>query len=269
MLQVAAAPVAERYAYLPSIGVALLVGIAVAHAAARAPRVTLGVAALLVVALGAATMQRTLVWQSDEALWSDAAAKAPDEAHPLNELAVLRERRGDLEGALDLWLRARPLTADRQLGGTIDGNIGVIHFRRGEYAKAREYLESGLRLHPDQFNAQRTLGAVLYTQAAALPMAGPRAGDARVLLADSRANYETALRLSPGSIPARLELALVLARLGDLDARAGRVREATGLYREALSYLEWVFARQPATAEVPATRALADALRAAVRKSAR
>lgn len=265
ILAVAEAPVAERYLYLPSVATALLFGLVVTAAVARGWRVATAGTVIAVLSLySATTVQRGFVWQDDESLWSDAISKTPDEALPLGELAAVRESRGDPDGALDLWLKARQLTSDRKIAGIVDGNIGLVYLRRNDYAAARPYLESAVRQHEAQHNAQRGLGAVLYSLAAEIPLSQNSAPQVLSMLESARTHYEVAVRLNPLAIPARLELALVLARLGDVTGRYGGSEHPATCYAEALGQLEWVFARHPAAAEVPATRQLAELLRSAL-----
>lgn len=265
ILAVAEAPVAERYLYLPSVAAALLFGLVVAAAFARGWRVvTAGTVIAVLLLYSAATVQRGLVWQDDESLWSDAVSKTPDEALPLGELAAVRESRGDPDGALELWLRARKLTSDRKIAGIVDGNIGLSYLRRNDYAAARPYLESAVRQYEAQHNAQRGLGATLYSLTVDIPLSQNSAGQVLSMLQSARTHYEIAVRLNPLAFPARLELALVLARLGDVTGRYGGGEQPATYYAEALGQLEWVFARHPAAGEVPATRGLAERLRSAL-----
>ncbi len=269
ILRVAEAPVAERYLYLPTVAVALLGGLLIAGVVARGWRAAgAGLAAAVVLAYSVATVQRALVWQDDESLWSDAVARTPDEPVPLSQLAAVRDARGDADGALQLWLRARGLTHDQKIAGIVDGNIGLVYLRRGDYATARGYLESAVRQFEEQHNAQRGLGAVLYTQASAIALSPASAPQIRAMLESSRAHYEVAVRLNPAAVPARLELALVLARLGDMASRFGGAQPPAAFYAAALAQLEWVFARIPAAADAPATRTLAARLRSVLARGA-
>jgi tetratricopeptide (TPR) repeat protein len=265
MLGVAAAPVAERYLYLPSVALAIAFAAAIGALATRGRgAIAAALATGVTIALAVLTFERGLVWQHEEALWADAVAKAPGEAMPLAELARARQVRGDETGALALWLRARELPAEPQVAGTIEGNIGLAYLRRGDEGTARPHLERALRLHPAQYSVQRALGAVLYAQAAAIAPARESAAQMQAMLESARSHYESALRLAPTSIQVRLELALVLARLGDLAGAFGTAESPVPLYAEALRQLEWVFAREPAAARVPATRMLAGSLRSAL-----
>jgi tetratricopeptide (TPR) repeat protein len=77
----AVTPVAERYLYLPSVGVCLLAG----HWAALADwrqlrtRIAAGCLGVLLVAFSASVIERTGVWQADVAFWED-AIRNPDAA---------------------------------------------------------------------------------------------------------------------------------------------------------------------------------------------
>lgn len=98
---------ADRYVYLPGLGVflglALLVQARFKHAAILG-----GVAALL---LGAVTMQRCKVWQSSETLWRDSLKTRPGSFTAHNNLGLALQEKGEYADAMSHYgeaLRARP-----------------------------------------------------------------------------------------------------------------------------------------------------------------
>jgi tetratricopeptide (TPR) repeat protein len=71
-------PVADRLLYLPMVGVAMIAAALAEAVAERRGRWVIGaVAATLVVTLGGLTVARNIEYQSEVALWEDAARKAP------------------------------------------------------------------------------------------------------------------------------------------------------------------------------------------------
>ena len=101
IVQVGEQAMADRYTYLPSVGIAVaLVWLAADWATTPARRrVAIGAAVAAVVVLSAATTRQTLYWHDAETLFTHAA-----EANPPNWLAeynvgLERERKGDFAGA--------------------------------------------------------------------------------------------------------------------------------------------------------------------------
>jgi hypothetical protein len=123
---------ADRYGYLPSLGLALLVGAgAAAVAAARRPalrpayaRLLLVVIAGWVLGLGGLTARQVHAWSDAETLWQSAL---------------------DVDPAC----------------GICHGNLGAELERLGLWEPAIAHLEEALALRPDQVGFQRNLGLAL------------------------------------------------------------------------------------------------------------
>jgi hypothetical protein len=96
MLNVAA----ERFLYLPSVGLALVVGAGFVWARGRMPVPALVVAALLLVLFGVRTLVRWPDWSDDRSLNLATAAAFPQTPTPLVNLAELELAAGDRDGAL-------------------------------------------------------------------------------------------------------------------------------------------------------------------------
>lgn len=137
-------PLAERYLYLPSVGLAMVVGDAVARLLEsqrwRKP-VTAGVA-LLAVAGAGTSLSRTRIWQRDVHFWQyvlqDPAAAG--QAAPWFNLGAAYEVEGHIDRAREAFRRAR------QEGGAQGHDVGVMAesvfadaiaaFRRRDFAAA-------------------------------------------------------------------------------------------------------------------------------------
>jgi tetratricopeptide (TPR) repeat protein len=188
---------AERYVYLPSFGVALLGGWAVAALEPRraplARALTAGLAALIV--LGAAvTVQRNPVWKNSLSLWGDAAAKSPASGMANLNYGLALMGAGQTESGqrhVQRGVALAPELVDRkmrqavsyaQAGRSTDAmlafhnvlvmdprsarahyNLGVLHEERGETAKAvGEYL-AAIALDPSASDAHNNLGILYFT----------------------------------------------------------------------------------------------------------
>jgi tetratricopeptide (TPR) repeat protein len=85
--------------------------------------------AALALVLGALSFQRVQVWGSEERLWADAAAKAPEKVRPKLWLLRVREDPGDLPNEL------RRLAPDDP---AVSNELGRVYLERGRYREALE-----------------------------------------------------------------------------------------------------------------------------------
>jgi tetratricopeptide (TPR) repeat protein len=93
----------ERYFYLPSIGLALLIGELLAFAMSirrRSVRIAVPSMVAVLILYGLVLVERRLPdWKNDDALWSAALRVDPRDAQANYNLALSAGRRGDWEGA--------------------------------------------------------------------------------------------------------------------------------------------------------------------------
>ena len=90
--RVAWTPLAERYLYLPLMGLCIIMVILLAGSP-RKKIITLGMA-LLLFGFGTATAQRNIVWQKNITLWQDVVEKSPNFAAGHNDYALALSRQG-------------------------------------------------------------------------------------------------------------------------------------------------------------------------------
>jgi protein O-mannosyl-transferase len=150
---------AERHAYLASIGPIVALALAVERLATRrwfiaAPAIA------VVVALAGAAAARARLWRDEVALWEDAVRKAPGKARPHMNLGAALASRGDLGRALAEFRRARAI--DPSLGDALF-NEGLALVRMGLPADAIEPLRRAVALHPDDPTAGIELAGALET----------------------------------------------------------------------------------------------------------
>jgi tetratricopeptide (TPR) repeat protein len=188
---------AERYVYLPSFGVVLLAGWAVAALEPGRVRLarglTAGLAALAI--LGAAvTVQRNPVWKDSLSLWGDAAAKSPGSGmanlnygFALMSAGQTEDGRRHVQRGVALApelveRRMRQAVSYARSGRSTDAilafhnilvmdprsaqahyNLGVLHEERGEASEAvGEYL-AAIALDPAAADAHNNVGILYFT----------------------------------------------------------------------------------------------------------
>jgi protein O-mannosyl-transferase len=160
-------------------------------------------ASLLLAGHAAATSARNRVWLNDETLWADVAAKSPRNGRGLMNYGLTHMRRGRLEEARDLFLRAEVLTPNYSF---LAINLGVVNDALGDHAAAERYFTRALALDPSQ-----PVAHYYYARWLAARGRGPEAA----------VHLERSIALSPGEMGSRhLLMGLLAARGAESDLRA-------------------------------------------------
>jgi tetratricopeptide (TPR) repeat protein len=236
-------PIAERYLYLPSIGLAIGAGGAFAWALGRGwRRASVGVAAVLLAACVVASIQRGMVWSNGVTLWTDATRQAPDLHLGWDNLGWVLWGGGDTEAALAAFERALqyPVHDQHEHARTWNAMAG-IHLERGNLDAAEREFRRAVALYPALADGWYGLGSVYEARAIASHAAGAVAE--RDAAADKAAHfYRTAFERFAGHHRARLRLAdLLVGQAARLTAE-GRAGETAAMNREARQSLDDFFA---------------------------
>ena len=201
LVQVGDQAMADRYAYIPLVGVFVMIAwgaadLADARRIAFSSRVI--AASCVLLALSFATHRQLGYWSSSYDLWTHALAVTdknfiaqdnlggallllgkPDEAYahfqaaaqinPLDpmshsNLGTYLQERGHFAEAIEQHNRAISLTSDAGLLAATYANLGAAYRKLGEDEKARASFDQALRLNPNQSNAYLGLGQLLEKQ---------------------------------------------------------------------------------------------------------
>jgi Tfp pilus assembly protein PilF len=136
---------ADRYLYLPALGVAMSLGwlfqwLGTARATATSQQGLRSMIGLLVLGLGARSWRQQRIWHDDVALFSAAIASDPGSQRALLGLATAQLRRGQTLAALEAAERALALgdsTRPREVRG-------LVRLAEGDVPRARQDLEIAL-----------------------------------------------------------------------------------------------------------------------------
>jgi protein O-mannosyl-transferase len=213
--------VADRYLYLPGVGLALVAAMGLAElgrAAGLSPRVAGAVLGVWCAVLGVLTWRQVPVWRDSEALWTYTLAHNPD-CRPAHEnLGQLLADRGDLAGA------ATHYEAALRLDARPEGAAGLcsVRLRQGRVDEAASLCELGLRLAPSSPNAHRMLAVVRVHQRR---------------FPEAVTHYETALRLALAGAGIISDLAVMINDLAGVQLAQGRVDEAVHTLETGMVHL--------------------------------
>jgi len=216
LVQVGSQARADRYAYLPFIGLFWIAGWAMAAAAERwqAARPAIAAVALaILLACGRTTSAQAGYWENPETLWNRALETTRGNFVAHDSLAEYLARTGRIEAACRHFEASLGLFPDDVIA---QEGLGVCYQARGQTAKAVLQYENVLRLSLDhvlQANAYANLGSI-YRQQGRYP--------------EAKQNYELALQLNP-------DLPLALVGTGLLAQRGWDFSKAARQYAHAMS----------------------------------
>ena len=161
LVQVGDQAMADRYTYLPQIGICLALAWAAADGVARSAgaRWVCGTWATLVLGvMAAAAWQQTTCWRDSEALWYHALDCTSDNytAHYNVACALQYHRQFALAAAhYKEALRIKPNYAPAHV------NLGAMLADHGQYSAAMDHYQRALQAEPDNPDAHNNLGRVL------------------------------------------------------------------------------------------------------------
>lgn len=228
LVQVGAQSRADRYTYLPLVGMFIVVawgGLTLARRLRLPASVTTVVASVVVVACGMATRSETPYWRDSETLMRRGLAVTVDNGFAEYYLAKELATSGRDDEAVRHYAEAARLLPDR---ANVLFNFGNALTRLGRVAEAIPLYERALALAPSDVENRVILGT-------ALAKAG-RIDEAVACLTE-------AVRLAPDDAKAHYNLGVLLAERGDREGAARHFREtlridpAHGRARAALDRL--------------------------------
>jgi protein O-mannosyl-transferase len=212
---------ADRYTYLPQIGLYLLVTWSVAEMSIlRAHRaVSFGLSGIVIVLLTTCAWVQASHWKNSETLWRQALAVTSknDVAH--NNLGLAYEQAGRVDDAIQQYDEALKVESDKAEArydlskALTETNLGNAFTRKNRIDEALSHYEKAVALRPDYADAHFNFGHALL-----------RKGQ----LDDAIAEWNKTLSIQPDDVEAHTSLANALLQKGSL-------REAIDHYEKAIA----------------------------------
>lgn len=156
----ASAPIAERYAYLPAVGMWLLAGNFVQSLCTRglSHRLWISCSAVLFCMLAFLTWQRNYDWRDDFSLFSALVRSNPESAYGHYNLGNSYRLRGDFESARRHW--ERTVEIDPCNANALN-QLGNVAFYQDRSADAERYYQQALAIAPQNSEAHFNLARIL------------------------------------------------------------------------------------------------------------
>jgi tetratricopeptide (TPR) repeat protein len=240
LIQVGGQAMADRYTYIPLIGIFICVVWSVVEALDGLPggRAVLATAGLAAIAASvAATQHQVRFWHDDLTLFQHALEVTSDNALAQFRVGTGLRVRGKNAEAIAHFkaaIEAAPALADGYYG------LAVTLELQGRHQEAADLFRTALSLAPWDCRTHEDYGALLWVM------------DRRP---EAEAQYLEALRLNPDYPEALVNLGVALSARGDLEAAIDRFSAAIRLkpgYAEALTRLAESFLRQGRLADAEA-----------------
>jgi protein O-mannosyl-transferase len=197
---------ADRYTYLPQIGLYIAVtwGVTDLTCSWRFQRMALGVAALIVVgALTWCGRLQTSYWRDSETLFTHSLAVTGNNDVALNNLGIIFLDKGQLDDAISKLQAAIDL---RPENAPAHDNLAKALLKKGQVAEAMIHYRKFLEIEPENVEARNTLGTALIQQGH---------------VEEAIDQWQAALALQPDNGNAASNLAWVFATCPDNSIRDG------------------------------------------------
>jgi tetratricopeptide (TPR) repeat protein len=214
LVQVGGQTMADRYFYIPSVGLFIAIVFGLADIAERrrvAPWLSAAIANVVLLVLAALTNAQIHRWSDSFTLFKHALTVAPPSVLAEDCLGLAMHRNGQLDEAVAHFEKALQMRSDDYLALL---TMGVTRFYQGRVPDAIEYAQAAIRSNADRPKAHNLLG-----------MAFAKQNRKEAALDEMRRASE----LAPKDAEIRNNLGLALARLGRIPEAIEQFHKAVRL----------------------------------------
>jgi len=234
LVQVGTQAWADRYTYLPQIGISILVAWTIAEATRpwQSRRALLWSGALVVIlALGIATYQQVRYWHDNETLWLHTLTATSDKnALAESNLGNYYFQIGRIDDAISRSQKALEVSPDDPAANNL---IGYVQLQRGQMDEAVKHFQTALETQPNYAPARNNLGLALLQSGR---------------VDDAIGQFQQALDINPDIPDAQNSLGYALLKKGQAGEAVAHYRRALELkpdYVGAANNLAWTLATNP------------------------
>jgi tetratricopeptide (TPR) repeat protein len=233
---------ADRYTYLPQIGLYLAITWLVADVSGtlrRRKEILVAAASIIIVSLAGCAWKQTTFWRNSETLWTHTLAVTKDNDVAHTNFGMLLTERGQLDDALShfqaaLDVRSSSAHSHYDLSlALIHGDIANALARKGRLDEAMLHLREAVKFQPDYADAHYNLGTALFQK-----------GE----LNEAIAEYRTTLSIHPYDAGAHTSLGNALVQKGFLGEAVDHYEKALQSEPDSilpLNNLAWVMSTGP------------------------
>ena len=237
LIQVGNQPMADRYTYIPSIGLFFMLIWGVAQEIGRNRSLRITVTAVFAMAVGVCGIRgrgQVNYWQNSATLFQHALDVEPRNPIAYNNLGLYFAGIHADKKAMQAYHEALAINPGYQHAWN---NVGCLLIQAGEYEAARTNCEMALHVDPSFAEAHNNLGTALL-----------HLGRFETAIAE----FGTATTLRPGYAEAHYNLATALAQSGNLEGASAHFEKALKLvpvWADAHNNLGFILAKQGKMAE--------------------
>lgn len=206
-------PIAERYLYLPSIGLITYISMEASELLEKNKKIGWTILLVLIVFFSALTINGNKVWRDNYSLWSDVIKKAPEDSIAHSQLGSFYVEKKLFNRAYTEYQAALKFAPDNPFfKASIHSSIGELYVKNKDEEKAFEEFKAALLLSPLYYEANINLG-LLYMK--------------NLMFDKALTEFQTALKLKPDSD-------VIYYHLGTLYVKTRQHDKAYWAYQKAL-----------------------------------
>jgi tetratricopeptide (TPR) repeat protein len=210
LLQVSIQPMADRYTYLPSIGIAIMLvwGVAYLLSKVRLHKIIIMPAAIILAALTFLTWRQCGYWENSVVLFERALqiTKNNDLAH--SNLGASLATQGKIEEATAHYLAAIKINPAHQ---EAHSNLGIVLAAQGRNEEAIAHYLAAIRINPNYDDAYYNLANLLMKQGK---------------IEEAVDSYRKVIKINPDHFEAHCNLADTFVKQNKIDQAIEHFREA-------------------------------------------